>query len=87
MILPNTDKPLLDYADQSSVSQSLLLKFIEDGGAKYFEEVFVAYATQYLMDSAFLDGVTPVGAFDKARVIYKAISEDFTEEFKAAAKK
>ena len=62
MILPDTKSPLIDYADQSGVSDSLLLNFIEQGGSKYFQEVFVAYATQLLIDKAFLDGTSAVGA-------------------------
>ncbi len=81
MILPNTETPLLDYADSCKVSQSLLINFIDQGGAEYLNNVFVAYVADELVKKDFLDGLTPVGGIAHARDMMAAVFNNFKAEF------
>ena len=81
MILNNTKFNLLEYADKTGVSQSLILKFIEDGGAEFLNEVFVAYATDELVDKDFLDNMTPVGGLAHGRDIMASVFNNFQKQF------
>ena len=81
MILPKTEYPLLDFAEQSEVSQSLILQFIEKGGAEYLNNVFVAYAKDELIKKSFLDNMTPVGGLDLGREIMAGIFNNFQKQF------
>ena len=86
MILPQTETPLIDFADQSKVSQSLLLQFIEQGGADFFINAWVAYATEDLKKTEFLNNLTPVQGLDRGRLIFEDIAKDFVEQFEQRAK-
>ena len=86
MILPQTKTPLIDFADQSQVSQSLIILFIEKGGADFFMNVWVAYATSDLKKTEFLNDLTPVQALNRGRLIFEDIAKDFAEQFEQKAK-
>ena len=81
MILPKTKYPLLDLADNIGVSKSLVLKFIEEGGAEFLNHVFVAYAAEEMVKKDFFDGMTPVGGFAHGRDTMAAVLNDFKEQF------
>jgi len=81
MKLPDSQFPLLDYADASEVKQSLILHFIEEGGAEFLNNVFIAYAAEELMKKDFLDGETPVGGLALGRDIMAAVFNNFKKEF------
>lgn len=63
------------------MSQSLILNFIEKGGAEYLNNVFVAYAKTELMKKDFLDDMTPVGGLSLGRDIMAAVFNNFKAEF------
>ena len=81
MNLPSTSTPLLDFADQSKVSQSLILKFIEEGGADYMMNAWLAYSVKELRNRKLLDKTTPVEALDLGRRIFEDIFTDFLQQF------
>jgi len=81
MILPKTEYALLDYADKCGVSQSLILKFIEEGGAEYFQAVLTEYIAEELVKKDFLDGLTPVGGVAFCRDTMAAVFNNFKAEF------
>ena len=83
MILPKTEYPLLDFADNCEVNKSLILKFVEEGGAEFLSQAFIAYASTELIKKDFLDNMTPVGGLAHGRDIMAAILNDFVKQFEA----
>lgn len=68
MNLPKTEYPLLDYADQTGVSQSVLLDFIEKGGGEFVERVFTEYIYEELSKKETFDNLTPMGSVSLCRI-------------------
>ena len=81
MILNNTKFNLLDYADKTGVSQSLILKFIEDGGAEFLNEVFTDRVLEEMIKKDFLDGMTATGGLAHGRDVMASVFNDFKEQF------
>ena len=75
------DFNLLDFADKKEVSQSLILQFIEKGGAEYLVEVFVELARMELVNKDFLDNMTPVGGLYLGKDILAGIFNNFQKQF------
>lgn len=85
MMLPKSTTPLLDFANKSGVNHNLIIRFIEDGGAEFLNDVFIDYASEELMKKDFLDKMTPVGGLALGRDIMAAIFNNFKKEFDKAS--
>lgn len=81
MILPNTQFSLLDFADESKVSQSVIYNFIKEGGSDYIINAWVSYACKELKNRVLLDGMTPVGGLELGRQLFEQIFLDFEDQF------
>ena len=81
MILNDTKFNLLDYADKTGVSQSLILKFIEEGGADFVNEIFMDYVFEQLGDKNFFDGMTTLGAVSHSQEIMLSVFNNFQKQF------
>ena len=81
MKLQEIKNRLLDFADQTGVSQTLIINFIEQGGQEFLSAVFTAYVVDKLIQKDFLDEITPVGALSLGDDIITDIFNDFQEQF------
>jgi len=81
MKLQEIKNRLLDFADQTGVSQTLIINFIEQGGQEFLSAVFTAYVVDKLIQKDFLDEITPVGALSLGDDIITDIFNDFQKQF------
>lgn len=86
MNLPQSEFPLLAYAEQCGISHNDIMKFIAVGGVDYFLNAWIAYSVEELKKRELLDNLTPVGGLELGRQLFNDIGTDFQEQLEAKAK-